>query len=87
MNDETRTMFINVLREAGEARDTVAREYGSSPPVDTFNIGDLVSLHIDAKYGKSTTPKPFCKVIRKPQPDMQELSYSVSIGYYPANTE
>ena len=52
----------------------MAQRYNSSSLVCTFNIGDLVSLHIDAKYRKSTTPAIlFCKVIRKPLPDMHEL--------------
>ena len=49
----------------------MAQKYNFSPSFDTFNIGDLVSLHIGAK---STTPaKLFYKVIRKPQPDMYKL--------------
>ena len=52
----------------------MAQKYNSYPSVDIFNIGDLVSLHIDAKYRKSTTlAKPFCKAIRKPQSDIHEL--------------
>ena len=52
----------------------MAQIYNSSPSVHTFNIGDLVSLHINAEYRKSKTPaKLFCKVFRKPQPDMHEL--------------
>ena len=67
-------MFINVRQRTEKARISMAQRYNSSSSVHTFNIGDLVSLHIDAKYRKSTTPaKLFCKVIRKPQPDMHEL--------------
>ena len=52
----------------------MAQRYNPSHLVDTFNVGDSVSLIIDAKYRKSTTPaKLFCKVMRKPQPDMHEL--------------
>ena len=51
----------------------MARKHNSSPSVDTFNIGDLASFHIDAKHRKLTTPaKLFCKVILKPQPDIHE---------------
>ena len=67
-------MFIDVRQKTEKARISMAQRYNSSPLVHTFNIGDLVSLHIDAKYRKSTTPaKLFCKVIRKPQPDMHKL--------------
>ena len=63
----------------------MAQRYNSQALVRTFNIGDLVSLHIDAKYRKSTTPaKLFCKVIRKPLPDMHELQcvHGVLSGKY-----
>ena len=74
LNDEIRTMFINVRQKTEKARNSMAQRYNSQALVHTFNIGDLVSLHIDAKYRKSTTPaKLFCKVIRKPLPDMHEL--------------
>ena len=74
LDDEIRTMFINVRQQTKKARNSMAQRYHSSPSVNTFNVGDLVLLHIDAKYRKSTTPaKLFCKVIRKPQPDMHEL--------------
>ena len=63
----------------------MAQRYNSSPLVHTFNIGDLVSLQIDAKYRKSTPAKLFCKVFRKPQPDMHELE--CLHGIYPANIE
>ena len=86
LDDEIRTMFTNVRQKTKKARNSMAQRYDSSPSVHTFNIGDLVSLHIDAKYRKSTTlAKLFCKVFRKPQPDMHELS--VCMGYYPANIE
>ena len=56
-------MFINVRQKTEKARNSMAQRYNSSSSVCTFNIGDLVSLHIDAKYRKSTTPaKLFCKV-------------------------
>ena len=71
LDDEVRTMFINVRRRTKKARDNMSQRYNSSHSVDTFNVGDSVSLIIDAKYRKST--KLFCKVIRKPQPDMHEL--------------
>ena len=74
LDDEVRTMFVNVRRRTKKARDNMSQRYNSSHSVDTFNVGDSVSLIIDAKYRKSTTPaKLFCKVIRKPQPDMHEL--------------
>ena len=67
-------MFINVRQKTEKARNSIAQRYNSSSSVRTFSIGDLVSIHIDAKYRKSTTPaKLFCKVIRKPLPDMHEL--------------
>ena len=73
-DDEIRTMFINVRQKTEKARSSMAQRYNSSSSVRTFSIGDLVSLHIDAKYRKSTAPaKLFCKVIRKPLPDMHEL--------------
>ena len=74
LDDEVRTMFINVRRRTKKARDNMSQRYNSSHSVDTFNVGDSVSLIIDAKYRKSTTPaKLFCKVICKPQPDMHDL--------------
>ena len=74
LDDEIRTMFISVRQKTEKARNNMAQRYNSSSSVHKFNIGDLVSLHIDAKYRKSTTPaKLFCKVIRKPLPDMHEL--------------
>ena len=52
----------------------MAQSYYSSYLVDPFNVDDSVSLSIDAKYRKSITPANlFCKVIRKPQPDMNKL--------------
>ena len=73
LDDEIRTLFTNVQQKTKKARNNTAQRYNSSPLVHTFNIGDLVSLHIDAKYHKSTTPaKLFCKVFRKPQPGMYE---------------
>ena len=52
----------------------MVQRYNTSPSVRTLDSGGLVLLHIDAKYRKSTTPaKLFCKVIRKPQPDMHDL--------------
>ena len=67
-------MLNNVRQKTKKARDSMVQRYNTSPSVCTLDIGDLVSLHIDAKYRKLTTPaKLFCKVIRKPQPDMHEL--------------
>ena len=67
-------MFINVRQKTEKARNSMAQRYNTSSSDNRFNIGGLVSLDIDAKYRKSTTPaKLFCKVIRKPLPDMHEL--------------
>ena len=74
LDDEVRTMFINARRRIKKARDNMSQRHNSSHSVDTFYVGNSVSLIIDARYHKSTTPaKLFCKVIHKPQPDMHEL--------------
>ena len=68
----------------------MAQRYNSASSVRTFNIGYLVSLHIDAKYRKSTTPtKIFCKAIRKPQPDTYELQclHGISSSKYRTDLE
>ena len=54
LDDEIRTMFTIVRQKAKKARNSAAQRYNSSPSVHTFNIGDLVSLYIDAKHRKST---------------------------------
>ena len=54
LDDEARTMFINVRQQTKKARNNMPQKYNSSSPIDTFNIGDLVSLYIDAKHRKST---------------------------------
>ena len=97
LDNEIRTMLINVRPKTEKARISMAQRYNSSS-VHTFIIGDLVSLHIDAKYRKSTTPaKLFCKVIRKPLPDMHELQCvhgvlsskyrTTDLGRLPATTD
>ena len=68
------------------ARYSMAQRYTSCSSVRTFYIGDLVSLHIDAKYRKSTTPaklfaKSFARRCRI------STSYSVSMEYCPADIE
>ena len=74
LDDEIRTMFTNVRQKTKKAQNSIAQRHNSSPLVHTFNISDLVSLHIDAKYHKSKAPAElFCSVFRKPQPDMHEL--------------
>ena len=49
LDDETRTMLIDVRQKAKKALNNIAQKYNSSPPADTFGIGGFVSLHINAR--------------------------------------
>ena len=67
-------MFINVRQKTEKAQNSMAQRYNCSSSFHTFNIGDLVLLHIEAKYYKSIMQaKLFWKVNHKPLPDIHKL--------------
>ena len=72
LDDEIRTMLINDRQKTEKAENGMTLRYNSSS-VRTFNIGDLVSRYVlMISIANRQHQQLFCKLIRKPQPDMHE---------------
>ncbi|KAF8416602.1 hypothetical protein EV426DRAFT_721720 [Tirmania nivea] len=82
----TDVMLAKVRKRTTTARKQMANRYLQQHKIDTFTIGDLVSLCIPNIDRASTDHRRiFCRVIYKPHPDRHQLycEYGLLDRYYP----
>ncbi|KAF8423544.1 hypothetical protein EV426DRAFT_116157 [Tirmania nivea] len=81
-------MLAKVRKRTATARKKMANRYIQQHKIDTFIIGDLVSLRIPGIDRASTDHRRiFCRVVYKPHPDRHQLycEYGLLDRYYPTS--